>query len=132
MNKNIKQLLDITTKYAQSVGFQAADIQVALGQSEQDPSQNRGYYAKSSIDGLVTDITNKFNLDDNTNGKIDITCTNGSISFITTLTNQKELQNKITMYLKIKYSADMAKKIQAYCAIKHIPVGSAVASWISF
>ena len=40
MNKRVENILKFANKYAQSVGFQAADIQVALGQSEQNPSQN--------------------------------------------------------------------------------------------
>lgn len=133
MKKIINDINIAANKYAQVVSFQAADVQVALGQSENGGSgSNRDYYASNTINSIITDLANKFNIDDNTKGNININCQNGNISFIVQLTSQNKLILPISNYLKAKFSADMSRKIQAYCTQKKITIGTAVANWINF
>lgn len=137
MTKRVEDILKIASKFEKlsqiGVSFQAADVQAALGMSE---SNNRGedkdYFSKTNIDSIITDFCNKFDVSGSTNGKVDISCVNGAVSFIVVLSGEKGKEPKISNYLKAKFSNDMSKKILVYCKKKGIQAGTAVAGWLTF
>lgn len=138
MNKKVENILkaaEMFRKLSQSVSFEAADIQVALGQSEGMRGQggNAGYFAPDAINTVVNDIANKFNLGDDTKGVVTISCAPpGSVSIGVQLTDQKQLTGKVAAYLNAKFARDMAGKILAYCKKNNKQVGAATANWFNF
>lgn len=134
---NAVDIFKLATKFetlAQAVGLQAADIQVALGQDESgNPANGKDYYSQDTINNVITDFCNKYNISDNVKGEVNISYQSGGISFIVNLTDEQQKAPNIANYLKSKFASDMSKKISASLKNKHLsPIGNIVASWIKF
>jgi hypothetical protein len=133
-NLDIFKLAAAFERLAQAVGLQAADIQVALGQDEfGNPASGKDYYSQNTINNIITDFCNKYNVSDNVKGEVNINYQSGSISFIVNLSDEQQKAPMIADYLKSKFVLDMTKKISESLKNKHkSPIGNIVASWIKF
>lgn len=141
MDKKIIEIFKLASKFealGQIAGVEAADVQVALGQSEQAgtfrSAGGRDYYAQDKINAIITDFANRFNISDDTKGSVDINYNNGAISFAVNMTNaDAKKAPAVAKYLQTKFGGDMTRKVLTYLKSKgKAPAGTVTASWIKF
>jgi hypothetical protein len=141
MRKFTIELLKAAKKFeslGQAPALEAADIQVALGQDEKAgtfrSANGRGYYSQDTINAIITDFCNRFNVSDDTKGNVNINYNNGAITFTVRLTgNNAQKSAGIAKYLQTKYSADMSRKVLAYLKSQgKASAGVLTVGWINF
>lgn len=141
MDRRIDSILKAAEKYKKlaqvqvATSLEAADIQVALGQAEGFGSRgsDAGYFSTNTINSVVSDIANKFGLDDSTNGMVNIVVDGrGGVSFAVSLTNQKQLAPQIAGYLKSKFGADMSRRIAVFVKKSGKQLAPVNAGWLKF